>query len=70
MNKEKIQTRKDEVRYITSDPMQMLNKFLAKNVFRTYKETFIDKETGDTRLYRTLLHRHTSQYAHREIPYR
>lgn len=47
MNKEKIQTRKDEVRYTTSDPKRMLNKYLSKRVLRTYKETFVDKETGE-----------------------
>ena len=47
MNKEKIQTRKDEMRYSTSDPKRMLNKYLSKRVLCTYKETFVDKETGE-----------------------
>lgn len=47
MTKEKIQTRKDEVRYVTSDPKRMLNKYLTKRVLRAYKETFMDKDTGN-----------------------
>ena len=45
MNKEKIPTRKEEVRYTTSDPKRMLNKYLVNNLFRTWKEDFVDKET-------------------------
>lgn len=45
--REKIETKKDEVRYTTSDPKRMLNRFLVKNVFRKWTENFVDKDTGE-----------------------
>lgn len=42
-----IETRKNEVRYTTSDPQEMLGKFLAKRLLRTWKEDFADEETGE-----------------------
>lgn len=45
--KEKIETKKDEVRYTTSDPKRMLNRFLVKDVFRKWTENFFDEDTGE-----------------------
>lgn len=47
MNKEKIPTRKEEVRYTTSDPKKMLNKYLVTNLLRTWTEDFLDKDKGE-----------------------
>ncbi len=43
-----IETRKTERRYVTSDPREMLNMYLAKRVLKTWKESFIDEDTGET----------------------
>lgn len=43
-----IETRKTEQRYITSDPAKMLNMYLAKGVYKTWNEDFIDKDTQET----------------------
>ena len=43
-----IETRKTEVRYVTSDPKKMLNMYLAKRVLKTWEESFIDEDTGET----------------------
>lgn len=45
-NKEKIATRKDEIRYITSDPKKMLGYFICRNVVKRWQETFL-LENGD-----------------------
>ena len=42
-----IESRKTERRMVTSDPRQMLNKYLAKNVYKTWKEEFTDTKTGE-----------------------
>ena len=42
-----VETRKNEIRYVTSDPSKMLNKYLAKRVIKTWEESFIDEDTGD-----------------------
>lgn len=47
MNKEKLPTRKEEVRYTTSDPKKMLNKYLVTNLLRTWKEEFLDQDKGE-----------------------
>lgn len=41
-----IETRNTEVRYSTSDPERMKGRFIAKRVIRTWKEDYIDKDTG------------------------
>lgn len=46
MTKEKVETKKDEVRYFTSEPKKMLNKYFAADVVQKYTENFIDKDTG------------------------
>lgn len=43
-----IESRKTEVRYTTSDPKRMLNKYLVNRLCRKWTETFIDESTGDT----------------------
>lgn len=43
-----IETRKTEKRYVTSDPKKMLNMYLAKRVLKTWEESFIDEDTGET----------------------
>ncbi|WP_321331920.1 RNA polymerase subunit sigma [uncultured Bacteroides sp.] len=42
-----IETRKTEERIITSDPKELLNKYLSKRVLNTYTENFIDEATGE-----------------------
>jgi len=42
-----VETKKNEERYITSDPRKMLNRFLAKRVLRTWKEDFVDEDNGE-----------------------
>lgn len=43
-----LETRKTELRYVTSDPAKMLNMYLAKNVYKTWNENFIDEDTQET----------------------
>lgn len=42
-----IETRKDEVRVVTADPHEMLNKYLSKKVLKTWVEDFVDQDTGE-----------------------
>ena len=44
---ENTQTRKDEVRFRTSDIRRIVVKFLASNVLKTWNEDFIDESTGE-----------------------
>lgn len=48
MEENRIVTRKDEVRFTTSDMRKALGKFLRKAVKKTYQEDFIDESTGET----------------------
>lgn len=41
-----IETRMSEIRYITSDPKKMLNKYLVNNLYQTWIEDFVDEDTG------------------------
>ena len=43
-----IETRLNEVRYTTSDPHRMINRFITKRVLRTWMEDYIDKDTCET----------------------
>ena len=43
-----VETRKTEIRYVTSDPKKMLNMYLAKRVLKTWEESFIDEDTRET----------------------
>lgn len=46
MKTKKIETRKDEIRFSTTDPKRMLDKFLVNKVLRKWMEDFVDKTTG------------------------
>lgn len=43
----KVVTRMDEVRYKTLEPKKMLNMYLAGKVIKTYKEDFVDQDSGE-----------------------
>ena len=43
-----VESRKTEIRYITSDPRKMLGKYVVRRAFRTWTEEMVDKETGKT----------------------
>lgn len=43
-----IESRKTEIRYTTSDPAKMLNKYITKSIYRKWTETFIDEGTNET----------------------
>ena len=45
--KEKVETKKDEVRYFTSEPREMLNKYLASDVVQKWTEDFMDEDTKE-----------------------
>ena len=45
MAKEKIETKKDEVRYFTKDLKDMLNKYIASDVVQKWNEDFLDEDT-------------------------
>ena len=42
-----METKKDEIRYITDDPKKMLGKYLCKDVLQTWTEDFTDEDTGE-----------------------
>ena len=42
-----VKTRKDEVVISSLDPRDLFNKFLTRNLCRTWKEDFIDEETNE-----------------------
>ena len=44
---ERIETRKDEIRYRTADQRRMVGKFLAEKVCKKWVEDFADQETGE-----------------------
>lgn len=45
---EVIKTRKDEVRFSSTDPKKLLNNFLVGNLCRKWNEDFVDQETQKT----------------------
>lgn len=45
--KDIVETRKDEIRYTTSDPKRMLGRFICRRVVKKWKEVFL-LDTGDT----------------------
>ena len=47
MEKKEIQTKKNEIRFTTSDPQEMVGKYLAANVVQSWKEDFMDESTGE-----------------------
>ncbi len=44
-----IESRKSELRYVTSDPDKMLGKWVARRVLHTWTEEFVDSNTGETK---------------------
>ncbi len=42
-----METRKNEVKYLTLEPKQLLNKYIAKRVLKKWQETFVDEDTGE-----------------------
>ncbi len=42
-----IPTRKNEIRFITDKPEEMLGKYLAKRLLRTWQDDFVDDDTGE-----------------------
>ena len=42
-----METRKDEIRYITDDPKKMLGKYLSRRVIQTWDEDYTDEKTGE-----------------------
>lgn len=44
---ERIETRKDEIRFTTDEPRRMVGKFFAKTVVKRWTEDLIDKTTGE-----------------------
>lgn len=43
-----IESKKSEIRYFTSDPKKMLNKWIASRVLKTWTEDLKDSDTGET----------------------
>lgn len=42
-----IETKKDEVKFTTSDPQKMLNMYLSKRVLKPWVEDFVDEDSGE-----------------------
>lgn len=42
-----IETRKNEIRYITDDPRKMLGKYVARRVLKTWTEDLVDEDTDE-----------------------
>jgi len=42
-----IQNKFNEERKVTSNPREMLNKYIVKRVLKTWKEDFMDEDTGE-----------------------
>ncbi len=42
-----IESRKTEIRYVTSDPKRMLGKWVARRAIKTWNKDFIDEKTGE-----------------------
>lgn len=43
----KVETRKNEVRITTSEPSEMIGKFLSERLCRTWNENFVDEDSGE-----------------------
>lgn len=43
----RVETLKNEIRFFTSDLKQMAHKYLAQNLLRSWKEDFIDEDSGE-----------------------
>lgn len=42
-----VETRKSEIRYLTKYPFEMLNRYLAENVYKKWTEDIADSDTGE-----------------------
>lgn len=47
MSKEKIETRKDEIRFMTNDPKEMIGKYTAERILKGWTEDFVDEDTSE-----------------------
>ena len=47
MKTSKMQTRKDETVITTSDPSEMLGKYLVSTLYRKWMEPFVDEDSGE-----------------------
>ena len=45
--KAKVETKKDEVRYFTSEPKEMLNKYLVADVLQKWTDDYMDEDTQE-----------------------
>lgn len=43
----RVDTKYNERRTITKDPKEMINKYLAKRLLKTWKEDFVDEDSGE-----------------------
>ena len=43
-----IESKKTEVRFVTSDPQKMLGRWVARRAIKTWTEDFVDGDTGET----------------------
>lgn len=51
----RVESRKDELRFTTDDPKQMLGKFIVRRVLKTWTEDFFDTRSGE----KSTIERHT-----------
>lgn len=42
-----IETRKNEIRFMTNDPKEMVGKYLAQRLLHSWEEDFVDQDTGE-----------------------
>lgn len=42
-----IHTRKDEVRFVTDDLKKMRGQYLARSLYKTWQDTFLDEDNGE-----------------------
>lgn len=43
-----VESRKTEIRYVTDEPSKMLGRWVARRALKTWKEDFVDEDTGKT----------------------
>lgn len=43
-----VESRKTEIRYVTDEPSKMLGRWVARRALKTWKEDFVDEDTGET----------------------
>jgi len=42
-----VESRKTEIRFVTSDPKKMLGKWVARRALKTWTEDMVDSDTGE-----------------------